>query len=63
MLERLGHIPQVGETVDIGPYRLTVTAVDGRRIDRVTLTTRPSDEPSADGADVEAERPDGDERR
>ncbi len=63
VLERLGHIPQVGETVDIGPYRLTVTAVDGRRIDRVTLTTRPSDEPSADGADVEAERPDGDERR
>lgn len=63
VLERLGHIPQGGETVDIGPYRLTVTAVDGRRIDRVTLTTRPSDEPSADGADVEAERPDGDERR
>jgi CBS domain containing-hemolysin-like protein len=50
VLERLGHIPVPGESVDLGAtdtdgssrdrlvWRATVNAMDGRRIDRLTLT-------------------------
>jgi len=50
VLERLGHIPALGESVDLGSpdtdgsaadpvlWRATVVAMDGRRIDRLTLT-------------------------
>lgn len=39
VLDRLGHIPAVGEVVHLDGYRLTVTAVEGRRIMRLHLVT------------------------
>ena len=37
VLAALGHIPQVGEHVDVGGYRLSVTQTDGRRVARVRV--------------------------
>jgi putative hemolysin len=37
VLERLGHIPSPGQTALVPPYRLTVLAVEGRRIARVLV--------------------------
>jgi putative hemolysin len=39
VLERLGALPRGGETVEVPPYRLTVTAVEGRRIARVRIVS------------------------
>jgi putative hemolysin len=41
MLVQLGHIPQVGEWVDYDGRRLTVVAVDGRRIARIRVEPVP----------------------
>lgn len=53
VLERLGHIPAPGDSVDLGAtdtdgsgrhplvWRATINAMDGRRIDRLTLTRNP----------------------
>jgi putative hemolysin len=40
VLERLGHLPRVAEHVDVGAYRLVVTAVEGRRVARVRIERR-----------------------
>jgi CBS domain containing-hemolysin-like protein len=49
LLERLGRIPDTGESIVIDGWRLTVTRMDGYRIDRVLLMPpdqgRPADEP------------------
>jgi putative hemolysin len=37
VLDRLGVLPQGGETVEIPPYRLAVTAMEGRRIAKVRI--------------------------
>jgi CBS domain containing-hemolysin-like protein len=34
----LGHIPTAGDSVPVDGMRLTVTRMDGRRVDRVRLT-------------------------
>jgi magnesium and cobalt exporter, CNNM family len=51
LLERLGRIPDTGESIVIHGWRLTVTRMDGHRIDRVLLMPRdqgpPADEPGA----------------
>lgn len=51
VLDRLGHIPTVGESVDVDGWRITVTSLDGRRVSRLHLVKV---EPEDDGAD---ERP------
>ncbi len=38
VLHSLGHLPAVGETVDVGSCRIEVVDMDGHRIDRVLLT-------------------------
>ncbi len=60
VLERLGHIPVPGESVELSAsdpeaatrdpllWRATVVAMDGRRIDRLTLARVPR--PADDGA-------------
>lgn len=40
VLHSLGHLPVIGEIVDIGPCRLEVVDMDGHRIDRVLLQLR-----------------------
>ncbi len=40
ILYRLRHIPEVGETVDVGDYRLEVVALDGPKITRVRISKR-----------------------
>jgi CBS domain containing-hemolysin-like protein len=47
LLEQLGRIPDTGESVVIDGWRLTVTRMDGHRIDRVLLTP-PDERPPAD---------------
>jgi putative hemolysin len=42
VMNRLGHLPQVGELVDVDGHRLTVTELDGRRVARLRLTKIPS---------------------
>ena len=37
MLATLGHVPRVGEAVDLGPYRLVVDQVVRRRVRRVVV--------------------------
>ncbi len=38
VLQALGHLPAIGETVQVAGARLTVTALDGRRIERLRVT-------------------------
>jgi putative hemolysin len=37
MLERIGRVPAVGESVDLDRWRLEVVDMDGRRVDRVLV--------------------------
>jgi putative hemolysin len=37
MLERIGRVPAVGESVDLERWRLEVVDMDGRRVDRVLV--------------------------
>jgi CBS domain containing-hemolysin-like protein len=40
LLERLGHLPGAGETLDIGSYTASVRKVSGTRIESVQITRR-----------------------
>lgn len=37
VLERLGSVPSGGESVQLGQYRITVTRMAGRRVERVAI--------------------------
>jgi putative hemolysin len=37
VMERLGHLPETGDFVDVGSYRFTVTKMDERRIDQLEI--------------------------
>jgi putative hemolysin len=37
VLERLGHLPDVGESVEVGGWRIEVVTIDGRAIEGVRL--------------------------
>ena len=49
---RLGHIPAVGESVEVDGHRITVTETDGRRVARiqVVLGSEPVGRPGAAGS-------------
>ena len=49
ILGRLGRLAQVGDTVDVDGVRLGVVAMDGLRIDRVSITPLPAGEPPTPG--------------
>jgi putative hemolysin len=49
VLERLGHIPDVGEAVDWGGWRFEVVDLDGRRIDKILAERRESASEDEDG--------------
>lgn len=42
LMAALGHVPRVGESVEVDGHRLVVTALDGRRVSRVRVTARPA---------------------
>jgi putative hemolysin len=44
----LGHIPQVGETVEFDGHRITVTETDGRRVARLLVVPRPPERAAPD---------------
>jgi putative hemolysin len=46
VLDRIGRIPEVGESVELGDYRLTVVEMDGLRIATVEAGPRPLLPPS-----------------
>ncbi len=37
LLTQLGRVPQAGDTIDYGGYNFEVTAMDGRRVDKVAV--------------------------
>jgi putative hemolysin len=41
VLQALGHLPSVGEEVEVAGVRLTVTSLDGRRIERLRVALIP----------------------
>ena len=43
MLAALGHIPGLGEWVDVDGYRFTVAELDGRRVAKIKITRRPAE--------------------
>ncbi|HEX9186306.1 MAG TPA: hemolysin family protein [Vicinamibacteria bacterium] len=49
VLERLGHIPQPGQSVEVAPYRLTVLALEGRRVARIRVEPLPGAPAEPDG--------------
>jgi putative hemolysin len=53
--DRLGHVPDEGESVTIDGWRLTAQRIQGRRIGRVSITPadrEPADDAEADGAEA-----------
>ncbi|MGC5615670.1 hemolysin family protein [Georgenia sp. Z1491] len=65
IMSELGRLPAEGDAVAWGDATLTVRTLDGRRIDRVTVT-RPEPEPEdtrADGADASVAGADGEQAR
>jgi len=49
VLKSLGHLPTVGEAVELDGVRLTVRALDGRRIERLRVSLVPQPESDEDG--------------
>jgi CBS domain containing-hemolysin-like protein len=47
VLDRLGHLPKPGESVEVDGWRLTVMAMDAHRIDRIHLNRHQIHSPSA----------------
>ena len=39
ILQRLGHVPAGGETIEVDGHRLSITTMAGRRITRVRIET------------------------
>jgi putative hemolysin len=52
-LQRFGHIPKVGEAVQVDGWRLQVLAVERRAITRLRLTPAQAAKPQADPAPLE----------
>ncbi|MFD2236801.1 hemolysin family protein [Aureimonas populi] len=48
ILDRFGHIPEVGESIDYGLWRFEVVDLDGRRVDKI-LATRIGDAAETQG--------------
>jgi putative hemolysin len=38
IMERMGRLPALGERIRIGPWRIEVVDLDGRRIDKVLVS-------------------------
>jgi putative hemolysin len=50
LMAELGHLPQLGETVQVGEHRLAVSELDGRRVARVRVSAPPAEnEPKEPG--------------
>jgi putative hemolysin len=50
LMAELGHLPQLGETVEVDGHRLAVSELDGRRVARVRVSATPAAmEPEAPG--------------
>jgi putative hemolysin len=46
VMERLGHLPEVGDVVEVEGLQLTVTALDGHRVDRIEVRRPEHDQES-----------------
>ncbi|MFC7645117.1 hemolysin family protein [Streptosporangium lutulentum] len=49
VMSALGHLPALGERVEIPGFELSVTDLDGRRVSRVRIKHRPEAPPEPDG--------------
>ena len=43
MMDRLGRIPEIGDTVPVTGGTLRVDALEGRRVDRIRFTPAPEE--------------------
>ena len=59
VMHELGRIAQVGDVAVIDGWSYQVTKMDGRRVDRVEITSPVPDEPDTDGDGVEEQGADG----
>jgi putative hemolysin len=50
VMARLGHVPELGESVEYEDSRLTVTVLDGRRVARVRVSANPVPDPTPAGS-------------
>jgi putative hemolysin len=50
VMARLGHVPELGESVEYDDSRLTVTVLDGRRVARVRVSANPVPDPTPAGS-------------
>ncbi|MFC4554312.1 hemolysin family protein [Georgenia faecalis] len=57
LMAGLGRLPKVGDTLVWDDLLLTVTALDGRRVDRVGVSLAPGADPTDDGAHAGEDRP------
>ena len=48
VLQRLGHLPQEGETLSYGGYRIEIVDMDERRIDKLLFKKLPKPKPKAE---------------
>ena len=48
VIARLGRLPAVGDGVDVGPARLTVAEMEGRRVTRLTISAAATDSDPSD---------------
>lgn len=44
VIEQLGHIPKIGETLEASGYRFEIADMDGRRVDRIIVSRLPNPE-------------------
>ncbi|NNU82171.1 HlyC/CorC family transporter [Halovulum dunhuangense] len=43
VIDRIGRLPALGDNLDLGPWRIEVVDLDGRRIDKLLATKRAAD--------------------
>ncbi len=60
VLQALGHLPSVGELVEVPGARLTVTKLDGRRVERLRVRHLPVPMDGVDDASARSGAPAGD---
>lgn len=59
VIRALGHLPREGEQVEVGDVRLTVSTLDGKRVERLQVSRVAGAGPGARGDETESVAPQG----
>jgi hypothetical protein len=63
LFDRFGHIPEEGEQLSVGGWKLKVVEMDKRRVAKVVARNEDSDEPAASSPSPEESERTGDDDR